>query len=345
MKKKGYLFLPLAMAAAMAVGCAGASASKEDGKADGKNAVDERKTIAYCTLGVDSDYWYLMERGVAKACEDLGYDYIMQDHKEDEALMVSTCQNLLNQDIDGLIVSPIKPEALPPIVENAHMKEIPVIIGDMGDGDSDDDGLIMSDNYAGGVMTSSYIRDLFEKEEPASRDYAVVRLQPEAAISQFRCDSAIDVMTEAGYTCVSDNYSKGGTTEEGLSIMQDIIAAHPDICAVFCGNDRLAVGVAQAAKIAGLNDIKIAGFDADESGIEALKTEAIACTAQQFSYDIGYECVVAIDKLIRGEAIEYDDEEKKQILVGCAMITKDDIVENPEDQIISSTGLTRKETD
>ena len=51
------------------------------------------------------------------------------------------------------------------------------------------------------------------------------------------------------------------------------------------------------------------------------------------------------DKLIRGEAIEYDDEEKKQILVDCAMITKDDIVENPEDQIISSTGLTRKETD
>ena len=55
--------------------------------------------------------------------------------------------------------------------------------------------------------------------------------------------------------------------------------------------------------------------------------------------------MVAIDKLIRGEAIEYDDEEKKQILVDCAMITKDDIVENPEDQIISSTGLTRKETD
>ena len=29
---------------------------------------EERKTIAYSTLGVDSDYWYLMERGVAQAC-------------------------------------------------------------------------------------------------------------------------------------------------------------------------------------------------------------------------------------------------------------------------------------
>lgn len=47
----------------VAMGCAGIA--------------EERKTIAYSTLGVDSDYWSMMERGVAQACEDLGYDYVM----------------------------------------------------------------------------------------------------------------------------------------------------------------------------------------------------------------------------------------------------------------------------
>jgi hypothetical protein len=39
-----------------------------------------------------------MERGVAKACEDLGYNYVMQDHNMDEAQMVSGCQNFISRE-------------------------------------------------------------------------------------------------------------------------------------------------------------------------------------------------------------------------------------------------------
>ena len=125
--------------------------------------------------------------------------------------------------------------------------------------------------------------------------------------------------------------------------MQDIIAAHPDIAAVFCGNDREAVGVAQAAIDAGLNDVKVAGFDADESGVEGVRLGNLACTVQQFSYDIGYQAVVTMDKLIRGEEVEYDSEDNKEVLVPCALITVDRIADEKEDQIISQTGLTRGE--
>lgn len=304
---------------------------------------EERKTIAYSTLGVDSDYWYLMERGVAQACEDLGYDYVMQSHNEDATQMVSSCQNFIQQNIAGLIVSPCKPEAMAPIVAAAHAKGIPVTIGDMGDGGTDDDGLVLSDNYGGGTMNAEYILQLFEEEAPVSKKIAVVRLNPEAEISQLRCDSAIDVMTAAGYECVVDIFANSGTTEEGYKCMQDIIAAHPDIAAVFCGNDREAVGVAQAAIDAGLNDVKVAGFDADESGVEGVRLGNLACTVQQFSYDIGYQAVVTMDKLIRGEEVEYDSEDNKEVLVPCALITVDRIADEKEDQIISQTGLTRGE--
>ena len=46
--------------------------------AGGGAVAEEKLTIAYSTQGVDSDYWYIMERGVAQACEDLGYNYLMQ---------------------------------------------------------------------------------------------------------------------------------------------------------------------------------------------------------------------------------------------------------------------------
>lgn len=267
--------------------------------AGGGAVAEEKLTIAYSTQGVDSDYWYIMERGVAQACEDLGYNYLMQSHNNDETLMVSTCQNFIQQNVAGLIVSPSKPEALGPVVAAAHASGIPVVVGDMGDGGTDDDGLVLSDNYGGGVLSANYILGLFEEEAPASNKIAVIRLNPEAEISQLRCDSAIDVMTAAGYECVADIFASTGTTEEGYKCMQDILAAHPDIAAVFCGNDREAVGAAQAIADAGLTNVKVAGFDADESGIEAVRIGHLACTVQQFSYDIGYQCVVLMDKLLR----------------------------------------------
>ena len=312
----------------VAMGCAGIA--------------EERKTIAYSTLGVDSDYWSMMERGVAQACEDLGYDYVMQSHNNDETLMVSTCQNFIQQGVAGMVVSPSKPEALAPVVAAAHAKNIPVVIGDMGDGGTDMDGLILSDNYGGGVMSSTYILEQLEAEE-TSKEFAVIRLNPEAEISQLRCDSAVDVLTAAGYTCVADIYAPNGNTEDGYKAMQDIVAAHPNLCAVFCGNDREAVGAAQALQDAGLTNVKVAGFDADDAGVEAVRLGRLTCTVQQFSYDIGYQAVVLLDKLIRGEEVTYDDAELKRVLVPCALVTKDTLTDNPEDQVISNTGLTRGE--
>lgn len=302
---------------------------------------EDKLTIAYSTLGVDSDYWNVMERGVAKACEDLGYNYVMQSHNGDETLMVSTCQNFLQQNVAGIVVSPCKPEAMAPVVAAAHAKNVPVVVGDMGDGGSDDDGLVLSDNYGGGALSANYILSLFEKDPPATKKMAVIRLNPEAEISQLRCNSAIDVMGAAGYACAADIYANTGTTEEGYKCMQDIIAANPDLAAVFCGNDRLAVGAAQAAIDAGLTGIKVAGFDADESGVEAVRLGHLACTVQQFSYDIGYQCVVLLDRLIKGETVEYASGDNKEVLVPCALVTAADIPADTKDQVISSTGLTR----
>ena len=50
-----------------------------------------------------------------------------------------------------------------------------------------------------------------------------------------------------------------------------------------------------------------------------------------------------LDKLIRGEEVTYDDAELKRVLVSCALVTKDTLTDNPDDQVISNTGLTRGE--
>lgn len=303
----------------------------------------ETYTIAYATHAMDAEYWVLMERGVAQACEDYGVTYLMQCHNRDESLMVSTCQNFLQQDIDGLIISPAKPEALTPIIMQAHAQNIPVVIADMGDGGNDDDGFVLTDNYLGGQMAAEYALAHFAENPPKSKQVAVIRLNPEVVVAQERSNASVDTMTAAGYECVIDLQVTTGTVEIGYETMQDILAAHPDISAVFCGNDRTAVGAATAAQDAGITDILITGFDADSNGIEGIKQGTVACTVQQFSFDIGYTAVETMLSLLKGEVPAYSDAETKTVYIAPTIISIDNLPENSGDLVISSSGRTHSE--
>ncbi len=49
---------------------------------------------------------------------------------------------------------------------------------------------------------------------------------------------------------------------KGLEVMESILQAHPNIKAVFCGNDAMAMGAYQALVSAGKADsVKVFGFD------------------------------------------------------------------------------------
>src|SRR5260221_2545537 len=75
-----------------------------------------------------------MEKGTKEAAEAAGFDYVLVDQKSSESTMVSATQDLLDQGISALIISPFKPDALGPIVDAAKAKKIPVGIDDIGGG-------------------------------------------------------------------------------------------------------------------------------------------------------------------------------------------------------------------
>jgi len=309
-KVRGILIMILLTLAFTIIGC------------DTKNIDEDSKVkIGFSVYDMQYEYFQEMEKGTEQAATSLGYDYILHDQKSDQMQMVSGAQDLINQNISALIISPNNPEALGPIVEAAHAKKIPVIVDDIGGGSSDYDAIVISDNLGGGKMAGDYA---IENIKGGSREAAIIKAEPSAIFASRRGEGFKSTVTSAGFKVVKE-LSGHSKQEEGYSIMKDIITSNPKIQVVFCENDPMAVGAAQACIDSKRKDIMIIGFNGDKIALDAIKNGMMAATIKQSPQEMGKVTVDLADKLIKGEKIDFDDDKKKEIYISVKLITKGDI--------------------
>lgn len=92
---------------------------------------------------------------------------------------------------------------------------------------------------------------------------------------------------------------------QGMNVMDDILSTNPDLDAIFCCNDLMAMGAAEAVLAAGAKTF-IVGFDANDEAVRAVvdPNSPIAATVAQNTHNIGKFTVEAAYKTFMGEKVE-----------------------------------------
>lgn len=90
-----------------------------------------------------------------------GTELIFKDAKDNSELQVKQIQELMDQNIDILIVSPNEAQPLTPIVETAFTKGIPVVVIDRKTASALYTSFVGADNYEIGKMAGNYVARLF----------------------------------------------------------------------------------------------------------------------------------------------------------------------------------------
>ena len=282
--------------------------------------------IGFSVYDMQYGFFQDMEAGTRDAAEALGYEYILVDQKSSESAMVSSAEDLINQGIDALIISPFKPDALGPIVDSAKAQGIPVVINDIGGGGTDYDVIVISDNFNGGVLAAEKMDELISAKG-SSKQVASITCEPSAVYAARRNEGFEEKIAEMGYEVVA-SLSANSRQEEGYKVMGDILSANPDVAGVFSCNDPMAVGAAQAIADAGMSgseDIFVIGFNADTIALEAIKAGQMSGTVQQVPYDMGQMTVDLATQLVNGESLDYDNADDREIFVPVNMITADNV--------------------
>lgn len=284
---------------------------------------ESKGLIGFTGYNLSLDFFSSMEKGIRYQAEKMNYDYIAFDQESDETKLIASFKELIRRDADAIIVSPINPDVLAPLVEQAHAKNIPVIINDIGGGQSNYDAIVVSDNWQGGQLAADYLAEHLNKDA-GSHKVAILACEPTAIYAARRGEAFRQYIEERGYEVVSEKtaYSR---QEDGYVKMKEILEEQPDIQAVFAENDLMAVGAANALAELKRQDIVLIGFDGAQAAIDAIKTGQMQATVMQNPDEMGRLTAKIADQILTEKPINYSDSEKREIYVNVSLFTAEDI--------------------
>ena len=283
----------------------------------------QEKIIGFTGYDLSLDFFHSMESGILEEADALGYQSLRYDQESDETKLVTSFKRLVAEGVSAIIVSPVSPEVLPPLIDSAHEKGIPVIINDIGGGGSDYDAIVVSDNWQGGILAAEYTADYLQGHE-GSREVAIITVEPSAVYAARRGQAYRESIEAAGFTVVEE-ISAYSRQEDGYYAMKLILEEYPDLVAVFAENDPMAVGAANAVSEAGRKNILIVGFNGDQIARDAISAGLMQATVAQDPVEMGRITVKLADRLINGKDITFDDPEKREIYVPVELLTINDI--------------------
>jgi ABC-type sugar transport system substrate-binding protein len=114
-----------------------------------------------------------------------------------------------------------------------------------------------------------------------------------------------------GFHSVVDNYpdlqlvaqqSAGFDRNKAMEVLESILQANPDITAVFCGNDAMAMGAYQALVAAGIADqVKVFGFDGAQEVVASIGAGKIVATGMQYPKVMAQTAATFADQYFKGK--------------------------------------------
>ena len=264
---------------------------------------------------LNNPFFVEVRDGAQRAADELGLELIVTDAQDSVSAQISNIEDLLQSGVAVLIVNATDSDAVVPAVMEANNRNVPVIAVDRGVNGGTLAYFIASDNLAGGRLAGEYIC------EQLGGSGNVVELEgiPGASAARERGQG----FNEAADACegleVVARQTANFNRAEGLTVMENILVAQPEIDAVFAHNDEMALGALQAIQASG-RDIMVVGFDATDDAVDAVNACTMAATVAQQPSMLGDEAVRAAAEIIANGA----PAETQNVAVSLQLITNAD---------------------
>ncbi|MFO3717182.1 D-ribose ABC transporter substrate-binding protein [Anaerococcus sp. ENR1011] len=222
---------------------------------------------------------------------------IVSDAQNDSSAQSNQVEDLITQGVDLIIINPVDSTAIAPSVEKANEANIPVICVDRGTDSGDIVSFIASNNIEGGKMAGEYIL------EKVGENAEVIQLEgiPGASSTRERGEGFSEATN--GKVNLVASQTANFDRAEGMSVMENLLQAHPDVKAVFCQNDEMALGASEAIKASG-KDIVVVGFDGNDDAISAVEEGSMSATVAQQPKEMGKLAIETAIKYLKGETVD-----------------------------------------
>lgn len=261
-------------------------------------ASDEPKKMAVIVSTLNNPWFVFLAEKASAQAKALGYESKIFDSQNNTALETEHFENALASGFDAILFNPTDAEGSVANVMRAKAAKVPVFCMDREVNTTDGaTSQILSDSYSGCVAIGRYFVEKLNKQGKYVELLGLVSDNNTWNRSK-------------GFHSLVDNYpglqmvaqqSADFDRNKAMEVLESILQANPDIDAVFCGNDAMAMGAYQALVAAGkASQVKVFGFDGAEDAVEAIKNGKVEATAMQFPKVMAETAAKYADEFFKG---------------------------------------------
>jgi ribose transport system substrate-binding protein len=281
-----------AVAAALALPAFGLSTS---------GTAQQKITIGVALAQDDNPFYIAMLRGIRARAGELGWDVAAVSSNEDKLKQINGVQDLVAKGVKGILISPIDAVGVNAAYDAAAQAKVPIV------------------SVARGSTSPNQTLHVAMDEKQIGRDIAewtaksiggageVAMLLGPSGAPTFRnlAEGYTEVM--AKHPGIKIVFKSDGplTRERGVKNTEDALVAHPDLKAVYCANDDVALGAMQAVLAANrAGKTLVTGMNGVPPALRAVKDGNLAMTVELNPVEWGRLGVDVLATYLKGEKVE-----------------------------------------
>lgn len=257
------------------------------------------KRVAVIVSTLNNPWFVVLAETARDRAHELGYEVTIFDSQNDPAKESTHFDNVISSGYGAVLFNCTDAKGSVSNVRRAKAAGVPVFCMDR-EIEANDAAIsqILSDNYSGTVALGQYfVREIGETGTYAELLGIVADTNTWARSKGFH--SVVD--RYPGLKMVAQQSAEFDRSK-ALEVMEAILQAQPDIKAVFCGNDAMAMGAYQALLAGGKADkVKVFGFDGADDVVRSVAEGKIAATVMQYPKVMARTAAENADRYLKGE--------------------------------------------
>lgn len=293
-------------------------------------AIEGKIKVGFTIKALENEYWSVLKAGVedgVKELQEAGIDIELDvraaEGESDEQGQAAVMSDMINRDYDIILASPISDGNLVQATEKAHEKGIPVVCA-VGGFVQAMDVFAGPQNMQGGALAAEWVANKLGEE---GGEVAVITGLTQEAGARNRTQGFSDYMGKNAPQCkVVDTQNGEWNREKARSVMQTLLKKYPDLKAVYCNNDTMALGAVEAVKAAGA-DVLVVGNDAVNEALDSIRNGDLDATVNVFP---DYGGRMALDIALR----MYAGQELPKVIYTSQCVIDKDNLDTPNDEIL-----------
>ena len=258
------------------------------------------------TIGVslaqdDNPFYIAMLRGIRARAQELGWEVATVSANEDKVKQINGVQDLVAKGVKGVLISPIDAVGVNAAYDAAKAGNVPIVSVARGSTSPNQTLHVAMDEKQIG-------RDIAEwtAKQLGGEGKVVMLLGPSGAPT-FRNlgDGYAEVMAKHPKITIVSKQDGPLTRERGVKQTEDALVANPDLKAIYCANDDVALGAMQAV-LASNNAGKtiVTGMNGVPPALRAVKDGKLAMTIELNPVLWGRLGVDVLAQYLKGDKVE-----------------------------------------